>query len=96
MLRIHIQDRARRDLIEIWQYSHENWGEAQADLYLDELEKSFTMIADNSSIGVRYDFISKGLRKIVVKKHLVMYRITPEMVRIVRVLGAAMDVDAHV
>lgn len=83
-------------MIEIWQYSHENWGEAQADLYLDELEKSFSMIANNPSIGVRCDSISKGLRKIIVKKHLVLYRKTPEMARIVRILGAAMDVDAHV
>lgn len=96
MLRILIQARARQDLIEIWQYSHENWGETQADLYLDELEKSFTMIAENPSIGVRCDFISKGLRKIIVKKHLALYRVTPETIRIVRVLGAAMDVDAHV
>ena len=33
-----VSERAEADLREIWRYSLEVWGEAQADRYLDELD----------------------------------------------------------
>jgi toxin ParE1/3/4 len=36
---------AREDLIDIWLYTQENWGEAQADLYQDALHLCCEQIA---------------------------------------------------
>ena len=38
MRELVISERAEADLREIWHYSLDNWGEAQADRYLDELD----------------------------------------------------------
>jgi toxin ParE1/3/4 len=34
-----ISERAEADLREIWRYSFKEWGEEQADRYLDELDQ---------------------------------------------------------
>jgi len=95
MLNITRQKKARSDLKEIWLYSYENWGIKIADQYLDDLETGFQMIARNPDVGTSCDHISKGLRKLPVKRHLVVYRTTSEEVRIIRVLGIAMDYENH-
>lgn len=38
MTNIVIKPAAKADLIDIWHYSYENWGKAQADSYLFGLE----------------------------------------------------------
>lgn len=40
MAELHKRILAREDLIAIWLYSFERWGDAQADTYLDHLEKA--------------------------------------------------------
>ncbi len=40
-LKIHKLAQAEEDLTEIWRYSFEIWGEAQADSYYDALNRSF-------------------------------------------------------
>lgn len=40
MRTIHVHGSAESDLIGIWRYSFEQWGELQADKYLDELDSA--------------------------------------------------------
>lgn len=94
MLKIHKQTRAEADLIEIWLYSFENWGNAQADKYLDSLDQAFRTIAANQDIGTACGYIRRGYRKLHVKEHLVFYRCTREAVHVIRVLGDDMDYGA--
>ena len=47
MLKILKHARAENDLIEIWIYSHERWGEVQAERYFDELEKGIKQLGRN-------------------------------------------------
>lgn len=91
MLKIHKQTRAEKDLIEIWLYSFENWGTAQADRYLDGLDKALKTVATNPDIGVACDYIRRGYRKLHVKEHLIFYRCSLDTVHIIRVLGDDMD-----
>jgi len=96
MLTIHKQTRAERDLIDIWLYSFENWGEAQADKYHDELTNAFITIAENPLIGTSCEDVRQGYRKYHVNRHLIFYRIAEDTVQIVRVLGEEMDYPQHV
>jgi toxin ParE1/3/4 len=41
-----VQDRAEQQLDEIYRYTHETWGEAQADRYIRGLFARFTAIAE--------------------------------------------------
>ena len=63
--------RAIDDLDDIYRYTFENFGEAQADKYLTELEAVFDLLADFSNMGPRY----RGrTRRFLHGKHIILYR----------------------
>ena len=55
--RIHKSALAELDLIGIWEYSFEQWDAAQADRYLDDLEDSIRLPADNPELGASRDYV---------------------------------------
>lgn len=95
MLEIVKRARAEQDLIDIWLYTFERWGEAQADAYLDELGQGIANLARTPKIGVDYSQIRPGYRRYGINRHRIYYRLTETAVEIVRVLHESMDVDAH-
>ena len=91
MLKIRKQVKAEEDLIDIWTYSFEQWGIAQADQYIDRLDNSIKTIAANPDIGTACDYVRKGYRQLHVKKHYIFYRYTADTAFIIRILGNTMD-----
>jgi plasmid stabilization system protein ParE len=68
---------AESDLIDIWRYSSEQWGEIQADKYLDELDCSIRKLADNPEIGLKRDYVRAGYRVLFVGPAAVCSRDRP-------------------
>lgn len=95
MLEIVTRPRARQDLKDIWRYSFEEWGEAQADKYLREIDTGIARLRANPKIGKPRDDLRPGYRSLRVNEHMVYYMLTPWAIRIVRVLHARMDPDRH-
>ncbi len=95
MYKIHQQVRARKDLKNIWLYTYENFGVAQADRYFDELESGMDTIRDNPLIGVSCDYIRAGYRQYKVNEHYIFYRISKKTIHIVRVLHDTMQAKNH-
>jgi len=95
MNEVYKSTQAEEDLIQIWCYSFENWGEAQADAYLDEMERGVQLLARNPEIGKACDFIREGYRRFRVQHHVMYYRFVEKGLEIVRVLHEASDVDRH-
>jgi toxin ParE1/3/4 len=94
--KVHKQERAENDLIDIWLYSFEQWGSDQADRYLDELDKGIRSLARNPEIGASRDYIREGYRVLFINSHAVYYIVTPSTILITRVLHSQMDPDRHV
>ncbi len=92
MPEIRIRPRAKHDLKAIWRYSFEHWGEAQADLYLRQLDAAIQSLREFPDIGEPSDHIRAGYRKLHVNRHLVFYRRIDQRIEIVRVLHQAMDI----
>jgi toxin ParE1/3/4 len=92
---VRIQAQARKDLIGIWTYSAAQWDEAQADKYLDQLDRAIQGIADNPELGVKRDYVRTGYRALLAGRHTIYYTATDKVIRIVRVLHAQMDPDRH-
>ena len=86
---------AEADLIGIWLYSFENWGEAQADRYLDAIEKILKKTANNPEAGENRDWLREGCWSIRVEHHVAFYTFTDEEVRLRRVLHEVMDAKRH-
>ena len=95
MRTIHVHGWAESDLIDVWRYSFEQWGEALADKYLDELDSDIRKLADNPEIGAKRDYVREGYRMLFVGSHGVYYTVTPDTVHIIRVLHGRMDPDMH-
>ncbi len=82
---------AENDLVDIWIYSFNQWGVAQADKYIDQLDEGLRFLADNPLVGIDCEHIRKGFFSYPIKKHTVFYKIESKILRVIRVLGAEMN-----
>ncbi len=84
--------RARADLLEIWfTIAPENPG--AADSMLDRIEKRVDILSNWPKAGNACPAIAPGARMLVERPYLILYRLIPEGVQIVRVLHGARDID---
>lgn len=88
MLRIIKRPLARQDLIDIWRYTEETWGERQADIYLDELDAGIRQLLNNPKLGRDRSDVRPGYRSLSIKQHTVFYTLDEDLIRVVRVLHA--------
>lgn len=95
MLKIFISPLAERDLIDIWHYSHAQWGEAQADEYLGDLDKGMQRLAGNPNRGASRAHVRQGYRVLSVKSHAIYYKVTAPVIHVIRVLHVRMDPDGN-
>jgi toxin ParE1/3/4 len=91
MRKIRKQTFAEADLVGVWIYTHDRWGEAQAEQYFDDLETAIHRLARNPELGRPCTHIRDGYRALRVKRHIVFYTFDASVVRIVRVLHNRMD-----
>lgn len=82
---------ARSDLGDIWLYSADMWGQAQADRYTTALERSFKTIASMPGIGREYPEFNPPVRILPSAEHLIVYFDLEEEVLVIRVLGSRQD-----
>ena len=87
--------KAETDLEDIWLYSFENWGEAQADKYYDVLIEGIKELADNPQMGKSRNYVRKNYRSIQLKRHVIYYRLQGQIIDIVRVLHEKMNPENH-
>lgn len=92
---IHHSQAARADLVDIWVETYRHWGEAQADRYLDDIDRAVTGLIDNPQMGVDCSDLLRGARKLITGRHLVFYEVLPEKIFVIRVLHQSMDLPRH-
>ncbi len=91
MAELRLTPAALRDLENIWDYTSQRWGDAQAALYVDKLDASFARLVESPLAAPTCDHIWPGYRRQLVEHHAVYYRIEETMVIVVRVLHERMD-----
>jgi len=93
MLTIIKSVQAEQDLINIWSYSYKEWGDDQADYYLDLLNDGFKLIANNPGMcRLRKEFI-KPIYLHMCEHHLIIYIFNKAELNIVRVLHESMNIE---
>ena len=95
MPRLHVRRAARRDLADIGVYTLSQWGKAQAEKYVLQLDARFHALARRPSQGRKCDHIRPGLMRYAEGRHVIYYRWSEDVVVIVRVLHDAMDPALH-
>ncbi|MES9853997.1 MAG: type II toxin-antitoxin system RelE/ParE family toxin [Candidatus Thiodiazotropha sp. L084R] len=93
MLKIIKTVRAEQDLIDIWSYSFNKWGEAQADRYLDRLNAGFSLVAKNPQMCRQRKECEQPAYIHLCEHHLIVYAFNSKTVTIVRVLHESMNIE---
>ncbi len=83
---------ADADLTDIYTYSYEQWGESQADKYINLLRKGVNRLAINARLGKQRDDLPAECFVYHVQRHLIVYRIHQDNIEILRVLYDGMDI----
>lgn len=85
MASFELTAQAEEDLIDLWLYiAQDNPG--AADRLLDEIEEKFPLLAGNPQLGQARPDIAEECRHLPVSNYLILYRIIPAGVQIVRVI----------
>lgn len=102
MARLIRSPRAKRDIVEVLEYTKERWGKAQAREYGELIREALVAIADDPRRGKSRDDVRPGVLAHHIKqrgrpaRHIIFYRIGPTgTVEVVRVLHDAMDFEQH-
>ena len=82
MRELVITERAEADLREIWLYSFDDWGEAQADRYLDKLDTGMRKGGAEPEGGKQREAVRSGYWSSLVRKHVVFYTFSDDQVLI--------------
>jgi len=93
-----LSERAKEDLLGIYLYTLETWGEDQLPTYQNLMEAAMQRIARNPFTpgSKALDEISQGCRTFRWGKHTLIYRVQSSQVAIARILHESMDFERHV
>jgi toxin ParE1/3/4 len=94
--RFVLSPRAQADLNEIWGYTEDRWGVAQAETYTRALWQRIETVAAQPSMGEDCSDIRTGYRKISCGSHVLFYRLTADGIDVVRILHERMDFERHI
>jgi toxin ParE1/3/4 len=87
MSRIRITPLADQDLVEIWYFIAQE-DPVAADRLLDLLEEKYKLLAESPHMGPARPDIAKELRYLPVGNYLLLYRVIPNGIELVRVVQA--------
>ena len=95
MSRVLTQAQAEQDLLEIWLYTFNEWGQQQADVYLDDLSAAMALLAEQPlACRERLEF-NPPVRIHHHAHHLLVYLVHDDGINVVRVLHEGMELDSH-
>jgi toxin ParE1/3/4 len=85
--------RAEDDLVDIWLYVAQDNPDA-ADRVLEDLDRRWAQLADNPHIGRARPDIAPDVRYFPVGKYLILDRLLPDGIDVVRVVHGARRLDS--
>ena len=86
---------AKSDLLEIWNYTVETWGEKQAEKYLLDIETKLEQLAAIPELGRQRSEISPGYYSFSVRKHIIFYLQSGNHIDIISILHGRMDINKN-
>lgn len=96
MAKVIIQPLAEEDLIDIWHYTWQTWGEKQADNYLNALEDVMLLLAKQPKISRERTEFNPPVRIHPHAQHLIVYQVIKDGIKLIRILHKSMDVESRI
>jgi len=95
MAEYRLTDRARADLIGIYDFTESKFGSYQADAYYAGLIRSFGLLADFPLIGQTADDLAVGYRRFRFQSHLIFYTTQANFIEIRAIVHGAQDIRSQ-
>jgi toxin ParE1/3/4 len=94
----YLSQSAQEDLLDIFLYTLDFWGEDQAPAYQKLVKTAMQRIAENPFTpgSKAHNEIVQGCRTLRCGKHFLIYRVQSNQVEIARILHESMDFSRHV
>ena len=92
MAEYRLTDRARADLIDIYDFTENRFGAYQADAYYAGLIRTFGLLADFPRIGQPVDELATGYLRFRFQSHLIFYSGQPDYIEIRAIVHVAQDI----
>lgn len=89
MAEYRLSERARADLIDIYDFTESRFGKYQAEAYYAGLIRSFGLLAD---FPQQVDELAAGYRRFRFQSHLIFYTVQSDHVEIRAILHGAQDI----
>ncbi|MCF6299841.1 MAG: type II toxin-antitoxin system RelE/ParE family toxin [Proteobacteria bacterium] len=96
--KIRLSDLAKQDLLSIFNYTIENWGEEQARNYAQRLSNCFDLLAQSPDIGSQRNNFFKNALSFSVGSHIVFYTKDNDPdshLEIASILHQSLDLEQH-
>ena len=88
---------AQNDLDDIWDYTVNVWGVAQAEEYILSIRDACEALTEGRKQGRSIDEIRQGYRKLAVGSHFLFYRLTDTgEIDVIRILHQRMDFPSRI
>lgn len=95
MAKVFLSHEARNDLVEIGMQGAARFGDEVADAYQRDFDKSFQLLESFPEIGPLRGEFGVQVRWLLCNRHRIFYRLTGDIVRIVRILHVSQDPTRH-
>jgi len=92
-MKFEISKLALEDINSIWLYTMENWSKNQANKYYKLLIKEINALRKNPLIGRPIEDVKNHHRIIQVKSHLIVYKISNNIIYADRILHQSVDIE---
>jgi toxin ParE1/3/4 len=92
MAEYRLTDRARADLIDIYDFTDNRFGAYQADAYYAGLIRTFGLLADFPRIGQAVDELATGYQRFRFQSHLIFYTRQTDYIEIRAIVHGAQDI----
>lgn len=96
MPRFILSVEAEADLIDIYDFTWERWGQRQADTYITALYATFDRLGANPGLGARRSDLHRAARSFPCASHVIFYAERIAGVGIARVLHRSRDFEVVV
>jgi toxin ParE1/3/4 len=81
------------DLVSIWLYGANKWSPSTADNHLRKIRAAGSRLSRKSMLGRARDGPLPGMRSILVKPHLLFYRVSTAAIEVIRVMHEHDDIE---
>ncbi len=94
-MKLELTEAAVEDLRSIRDYTLEQWGSEQEEIYLDGLWDRLLALAANPDRSRSREDLFQGCKIAAHGKHVILFRTNGSELQVVRILHSAMDYSRH-